>query len=163
MRRAQIKMFETIGVLVVFFFLLVSGTVFYFHTQESAMKKELARQAQLMSLQAAQRAMFLPELDCSFVSVQRESCFDKLKLEAFGQVVIREPGLRESYFGMFGFATINVRQVYPETSQLNVTLYENRPDEYARTTASISPVLLYDPVSRTSSFGLMEVTTYAEQ
>ena len=158
MRRAQIKMFETIGVLVVFFFLLIAGAVFYFKMQESAIEKDLAQQAQLRSLQAAQRAMFLPELDCSFVSVQRENCFDKLKLKAF-QDVVQKPANQEAVFGMFGYASIRVSQEYPD-ADFHVVLYENVP-EYHGALKSFAPVLLYDAVAKQYSFGVMEVTTYA--
>lgn len=160
MKKAQIKMFETVGVLVVFFFLLISGTIFYFNMQESAMKKELAKQAQLKSLQSAQRAMFLPELDCSFVSVQRDTCFDRLKLDAFAGVRADDPRLQETYFGIFGHATVFVREIYPN-QDFNVTMYDNPPEEYGRKIVSFSPVLLYDPVGKGSAFGLMEVITYA--
>jgi hypothetical protein len=162
MRKAQIKMFETIGVLIVFFFLLVAGAAFYFNIQESALKKELAKQAELQSLQSAQRAMFLPELDCSFVSVQRDTCFDRLKLHAFQEVTETEPRLREAYFGIFGHATVVVRQRYP-LSEMNVTLYHNPPEEYTKKLVSFSPVLLYDSVTKEASFGVMEVTTYASR
>ncbi len=160
MKHGQIKMFETIGVLVVFFFLLVGGTTFYFKIQESAMQKELVRQAQLRSLQAAQRAMFLPELDCSFVSIQRENCFDRLKLKAFGSVS-QSPKTAQSYFGQFGFATVIVREAYPSTDFI-VTIYTSIPDEYGKVLLTQTPVLLYDPVTKDFGFGVMEVTTYAE-
>lgn len=161
-RKAQIKMFETIGVLVVFFFILISGTVFYFNIQKSAMQKELAKQAQLKSLQAAQRAMFLPELDCSFVSVQRENCFDRFKLAAFQAVTQAQPHAKETYFGLFGYATINITQIYPpDPDFIPIIIYDNPPEEYARALKSRSPVLLYDSVAKQSAFGLMEVTTYA--
>ena len=158
MRRGQIQMFETIGVLIVFFFLLVAGAAIYFNIQASSLQKELQKQAQSRSLQAAQRAMFLPELDCSFVSVQRENCFDILKLTAFPEV-LDEIG-PEAYFRMFGFATINVTEIYPEQKSYPL-IYDNPPDEYFRAIKSRSPVILYDPVLETSAFGLMEVTTYS--
>ncbi len=160
MAKAQIKMFETIGVLVIFFFLLIAGAVFYFNIQESALKKELAQQAQLKSLQAAQRAMFLPELDCSFVSVQRENCFDRFKLAAFQTVTQAQSRAKEAYFGLFGYATITITEVYPQPG-LSTVIYDHPPEEYVRALKSRSPVLLYDSVAKQSAFGLMEVTTYA--
>ncbi len=158
-KRAQIKMFETIGVLVVFFFILISGTVFYFNIQKSAMQKELAKQAQTKSLQAAQRAMFFPELDCSFASIQRENCFDRFKLAAFAQVM-SQPAAKEAYFGIFGYAVINVTEVYPDPG-FSAMIYDNPPELYVRAIKSRSPVLLYDPIGKRAAFGLMEVTTYA--
>ncbi|MEM2915896.1 MAG: hypothetical protein QXT19_00855 [Candidatus Woesearchaeota archaeon] len=161
MKKAQIKMFETIGVLVIFFFLLVSGAVFYFKMQESAFQKELAKQAQLRSLKAAQRAVFLPELDCSLVSVQRENCFDSIKLSALRALIEGDQHVYDEYFSTFGYSNISVRQVYPP-NDFAMTLYHHPPDEYRRALQSKLPVLLYDPVSRDYAFGLMEVTTYAQ-
>jgi len=73
--KAQIKMFETIGVLVIFFFLLVAGVAFWFNVQQRGLQKQLARMDDLQSIQVVQRALFMPELDRSFVSVQKENCF----------------------------------------------------------------------------------------
>lgn len=161
MKKAQIKMFETVGVLVIFFFLLVAGALFYFNIQKSALQKELSAQAQLRSLKSAERAVFLPELDCSFVSVQRENCFDRLKLTALHDIIAKDFNLLQYYHGVFGDMEISVRDVYPK-KELNVTVYRYLPDEYARSLKSQIPVLIYDPVSKNSSFGVMEVTVYAQ-
>ena len=159
MAKAQIKMFETVGVLVVFFFLLVVGAVFYFNVQESAMEKELKKQVLLRSLQAAQRATFLPELDCSFLSVTKENCFDLRKLEVFPDLVEER---EQDYFRMFGYANITVKKVFPESDDFYL-MYIKTLDEYSDATKSLIPVLLYDPVLRTYDFGVIEVTTYASR
>jgi hypothetical protein len=161
MKKAQIQLFETIGVLVVFFFLLIAGAVFYFKMQEISIQNDLAQQAHLRSLQATQRAMFLPELDCSFIGVQRENCFDELKLEAFSKVM-QDPRALQTYFGLFGYASINVSESYPD-KQFIGWMYNNPLDEYRSALKSLSPVLLYDPVANSYAFGVMEVTTYGAQ
>jgi len=158
-RRGQIKMFETIGVLIVFFFLLVIGATFYFKMQESALSKELLKQSQLRSLQTVQRAVFLPELDCSFVSVTRENCFDDIKLHAFAQMM-ETPEMRKQYYDQFGLTNITVYKIHPGNDR--VSLYQNPPAEYRRITKSHIPVLWYDPINRDFSFGVMEVMSYAE-
>ncbi len=156
-KKAQIKMFETVGVLIIFFFLLITGSVFYFKIQASSMEKELDKQIQLRSLESAQLATFLPELDCSFATVQKQNCFDKLKLDIF-------PDITEAnkfyYFEMFGYATISVKEVFPGTS-FERTIYDKPLEEYSAATKSLIPVLLYDPITKDSAFGVMEVTTYA--
>ena len=157
MKRAQIKMFETVGVLVVFFFLLAIGVVFYFNAQESAMEQELKKQILMRSLQSAQSATFLPELDCSFVTVTRENCFDLKKLEVFPNLVAER---EQDYFRMFGYANVTVRKVYPESDDV-YELYDKPLDEYTDAIKSLIPVLLYDPVLRSYDFGVIEVTTYA--
>jgi len=158
MKKAQIKMFETIGVLVVFFFLLIIGSVFYFKIQTSSTERELDKQIQLRSLESAQLATFLPELDCSFASVQKQNCFDKLKLEIFPDITANNI---EYYFSMFGNANITVRQIFPKSDDFEITIYDRPLEEYSDLTKSLIPVLLYDPVTKDSAFGVMEVTTYA--
>ena len=161
MGKAQIKMFETIGVLIVFFFLLVAGAVFYFNIQKSELQKEIFKQSQLKSLKSAELAVFLPELDCSFVSVTRENCFDRFKLAALQDIIANDERVRRDYFNTFGYMNLSVREIYHATG-FSVKVYEFLPDEFGSSFRSQIPVLLYDPVSRNSSFGVMEVTTYAQ-
>ncbi|MEM4242835.1 MAG: hypothetical protein QXM31_02950 [Candidatus Woesearchaeota archaeon] len=161
MKKAQIKMFETIGVLVVFFMILVVGAVIYFNIQKSALEKEVFRQAQLASLKSAQRAAFLPELDCSFYRVTKENCIDRLKLSALKDLIDNDEHTRLVYFkSAFGYMNLTVRGVYPEDEK-GVNIYEYQPEEYTSALKNQLPVLLYDPVSGRYSFGVMEVTTYA--
>lgn len=156
--RAQVKMFETIGVLVVFIVLLAGGGAFYFKMQESALQQELAKARQLRLLQSSLKATFLPELDCSFVGVQRENCIDFLKAEAFA-------GLSEEhaqyYFGLFGTSTVKLTSIYPDPS-INVLLYNNPLEEYHSKIPARTPVLVYDPAQKTYAFGVLEVTSYAK-
>lgn len=156
--KAQIKMFETIGVLAIFFALLVGGGAFYFKMQESALQKELAKARQLRLLQSSLKATFLPELDCTFVTVQRENCFDKLKLEAFENLSQKN---KQHYFGLFGTSRITVSEVYPKPGFVKV-LYDNPLEEYESKLVAQNPVLLYDPVTNTYGFGVLEVESYAE-
>jgi hypothetical protein len=162
MKKAQIKMFETIGVLVVFFFLLVAGAVFYFQMQKSSIAKDLAKQSELRALQSAQRAVFLPELDCSFAGVRCENSFDKYKLVALKDIILQDSHTRQVYFSAFGYSNISVREVFPG-NEFSVPLYDNPPPEYKRAPKTLLPVLIYDPVSRNSTFAVMEVTTYAQE
>jgi hypothetical protein len=160
MKKAQIKMFETVGVLVVFFFILIAGAIFYFNIQKSSIQKEMFKQSQLRSLKSAQRAVFLPELDCSFVSVQRENCFDMLKLAAIQGVVRSDERALMLYSKTFGNMNLSVRDAYPG-SGFEAVIYEKVPAQYSSALKTQLPVLLYNPVTRQSSFGVMEVTTYA--
>jgi hypothetical protein len=159
--KAQIKMFETIGVLIVFFVMLSGGTVFYFNLQESAVEKELAQQARLRGLQVAQRALYLPELECSYAGVPEQNCIDKHKLQAFSRILEQDSRLQESLFGFFGDATLNVTIIYPATQTFFLVIYDRPPEQYKRKLVYQSPVLVRDPITRKASFGVMEVTTYA--
>jgi len=158
MRKAQIKMFETIGVLVIFFFLLVMGVAFWFNIQKSGLQKQITRMEDLRSIQLVQRAMFMPELDCSFVSVQKENCFDKMKLQAFSDVLATDKGLQD-YFEYFGDGTITIREVYPAIVPYEVVLYNNTI-QWKTKLQTQNPVLLYDPIANKYTFGVVEVVMY---
>lgn len=158
MAKAQIKMFETIGVLIVFFFLLVVASSFYFKMQQSSIQKQLDKKTELEALQTVHKALAMPELDCSFINVQRENCFDLLKTKAFADMLQKETA-KQDYFRTFGFATITVRQIYPAGEA--VVLYNNTLPKYKRMIATQSPILLYNATTGSYAFGAIEVMSYA--
>jgi len=157
MRKAQIKMFETIGVLVIFFFLLVAGVAFWFNVQQRGLQKQLTRMDELQSIQVVQRALFMPELDCSFVSVQKENCFDKVKLKSFSRITSTDQGLQD-YFSFFGDAFIHVKEIYPNPS-FEAVIYNNTV-QWTTQLKTQNPVLLYDPADNSYAFGIVEVVLY---
>lgn len=164
MKRAQIKMFETMAVLVIFFFLLVGGAAFYFQVQKSSVQRDIAKQQQLDAFQVVQKSLFLPELDCSFVSIQKDNCFDKLKVRELSALLSNpeNEGFLIDYFSVFGFADIRIVQVYPEDEAFAYTLYSNIPDKFSSVLKTQSPVLLFDAFKRRYDFGIIEVDVYAE-
>lgn len=160
--RAQIKMFETVGVLVVFFFLLVTAGAFYFGVQQKSIDEERMHSAEMLGLQTALRVLYLPELDCSFLGTRKSNCIDKLKLKEFRSMLSDEDVVQD-YFEGFGFSTISVRQAWPcslnETLCQGFVLYDNQVNySYAATT--LSPILLLDPWREEHSFGVVEVRVY---
>jgi hypothetical protein len=161
-RRAQIKMFENIGVMIIFFFLLVFGASFYFTIQKASLEREAERINQIAAVQQALRLTFLPELDCSFAGVQTENCFDRLKVEALADF---NPRSTLTYFNIFGYSNVTLRTIYsPMTSVVPgpITIYSRTVvGSYTRTTI---PVLICedgcDPLNLKYSFGLLEVDSY---
>ena len=161
-RKAQMKMFENIAVMIIFFFLLVFGVSFYFTLQKASIQREIERINQLAAVQQALRLTFLPELDCSFAGVQKENCFDRLKVESFAG---EKPETNIAYFNIFGYSNVTLKTIYPPASE---------PDKivkkiYSRTVAGSYtktqiPVLVCeegcDPLNLTYSFGILEVDSY---
>ena len=158
-RKAQIKMFETIAVLVIFFFLIVFGVSFYFVMQRSSYNRQVERNAQLVSVQLAQKISDIPELDCALAGIQIDNCVDKIKLEMFNEK-LKEGLSRVNYFRVLGYSKIAINEVYP-TDKVH-ELYENEPQDYIGAYKNWLPVLLYDAVENTFSFAVMEITTYAQ-
>lgn len=158
--RGQIKMFETVGVLVVFFFLLIIGTYFYFNAQASALQTEKLQANEQHALQIVLKALHLPELDCSFLVTQRDNCIDAIKLDKLSTMLAENDALQERYFTTFGNARISIAEAYPGNA--STTLYENQPAEYTGAIASHNPILLYHPWTNTYAFGVIEVTVYVQ-
>ncbi len=159
--KGQIRMFETIGVLVIFFFMLGLGASVYSNYRTSSFEKQQRNLADLKAGSASDTAFYLPELDCNFVNVQTPNCFDIYKLNSLSELM-KDRSFRDSYFLLFGPAEVKVRQIFPE-SDYNVVVY-NYTTPYSRQIVSRSPVLLYDianGVKGNYAFGLIEVTTYA--
>jgi len=156
--RGQIKMFETIAVLIVFFILLFAGITFYFTSQTSAVQKERTEAQNQYAYQLALRALNLPELDCSFLVTQRDNCVDAFKLNVFSTLLSEQQTL-EQYFPEFGYSTIKITPIFPSGS--TKILYDNTPLEVNSNLTNKNPILIYNPLLDTYSFGVIEVNVYA--
>lgn len=158
-RKSQLKMFETIAVLIVFFILLTIGMAIYFTLQKSQGKQELEQQRQLRAQSIVQRMLYLPELDCNFVQSTTDNCFEFHKLKAL-QEVLNTPTTAIDYFPLFGYSTITIHLIYP--TQLNIVLYRHEPGQIQRTFATQNPVIIRNTLTDTNAFGYVEITSYAQ-
>jgi hypothetical protein len=151
-RKAQIKMFETIAVIIVFFFILIFGLVYYNSTQISAIKKMDEDNKQLRSIEIMKTATYLPELQCSINNNINSNCLDITKIDNFKLLSDHN---RLYYVNVLSYGSINVTQIYP-TSWEKV-IYENRKKTAKSKTLNYIPILIYDPVNTTFGAGYMEV------
>ncbi|HLC85198.1 MAG TPA: hypothetical protein VJH22_05390 [Candidatus Nanoarchaeia archaeon] len=158
MRKAQVKMFETIGVLVVFFFLIVIGLAFFFVIAKKGAIEEYEKVAQLKGIEIVRKAVTLPELDCARVGVQVENCFDMLKLARFAEILKQDPKVFSRYSPFFGTTELTVSQIFPTPGD-PIAVYTN-PLEDAGFDTAIIPILLFDPVNDRFNFGVLEVRYY---
>lgn len=156
-KKAQIKMFETIAVLVIFFFLMVFGVSFYFVLQRSSYNRQVERNAQLISIQLSQKISDIPELDCALAGIQIDNCIDKIKLEKLNEE-LKQDEAKITYFDILGYSKIYVRTIYPEF--IKYDMYEREPDSYSISYRNQIPVLLYDAIKKEFAFAVLEVTTY---
>ncbi len=158
--RGQVKMFETIAVLIVFFFLLFTGSIFYFGAQKSSLQKEKVKASEQYAFQIVLKSLYLPELDCSFLVTQRDNCVDRIKLDKLSKLINTNETVRNDYFNDFGYATITVEEAFPGNSTWN--LYANVPQEYVDKLVTQSPILIFDAWRDSYSFGVMEVAVYVQ-
>ena len=159
--RAQIKMFESIGVMVVFFFLVVFGLSFWFSSSRVVGERDVSRVIDLNALQIGQRALHMPEFECNLVGVSKDNCLDKSKVLNFASISSNEDA-RLTYVSIFGDSVVSVREVYP-VSNFSAVIYDNKVLNASDVIAVQNPVLLYDSRLRQYSFGVLEVKSYAKR
>jgi len=150
-------MFETIAVMLVFFFLLAFGLSFYFVIAKAGAQREHDRTMQLQAIQTATRISHLPEFDCVKVGVQIENCFDKFKVAQFSNL-IQDVHMRDAYFDIFGFVDVTLRKLFPGDEE-NYTIYSNPLPDVGYDLTQL-PVLVYSPVEDSFAFGVLEVRFY---
>lgn len=159
--KGQLKIFETIGVLIVFFLLLIISFVFYINYQKAQFRIEREQKAVLSSTEIASKSFLLPELDCSVLGVKIPNCYDKNKLKAFTSL-INNNAFRSYYFQLFGLSTINITDLYIPTE--TYVLYDFKPlGKEPKKNVFRTTVCLQEPITRTCGFGIVEVTTYVER
>ncbi len=156
-RNGQVKMFETIAVLIVFFFLLVASAAVYFSVQKWLVTQKVQEVTAEKNIQLTQNILSLPELDCSFAAVQKENCFDLYKVHAFSILLLQERYMID-YFPVFGYSEVTLTNVYPNRQTLQV--YSNKPTNVRTVLLSHYPVLLYNATVNTYSFAVIEVKSY---
>lgn len=155
--KSQIKMGETIAILIIFFFLVVFGFSFYVQMQKVSFGKQQRETTGLKAIQIAQQASFMPELQCSFRNVQQDDCIDLLKLDVFSRLVNSSDEFYSYYTALFGLSNVSVHQVYPVKKSFSLFSLNSSIETYLVTRV---PVSLYNATSKTYSFALLEVKTF---
>ena len=155
MRKAQMKMFETIAVLIIFFFLLIMGLVFYANVERKSISQKQEEFDELKEVELAQLISAMPELECP-TTLETENCVDLYKLKALTND--RKPSFFKNninyYFDIFGFSTITVDIIGSES----YVLYDNKQGE---SSSRINvPVSVYNPITKTKEFGILNITSY---
>ncbi len=163
-RRGQIKTFESIAVMIVFFFLLAFGMNFYYYVQESSMRKDFAQYEQMRAVQIAVQAQFLPELDCSYAGDITQKCVDKRKAEAIKAL---STSLNDRFKPVFGYADVNISIYDPANTEnpwSDINIYSNPKTDSGYQLFTLPIVVCdknCDPANyRHYSFALLKVRAY---
>lgn len=154
-KKAQIQIFETIAVLFVFFILVAIGFVFYTKIYKSNLEAEQQAQSQSNSVTIAQRAMFLPELQCSDNNVIKDNCIDLLKLNSAATVINNNEKYKPDYYDLFEHSEINVIEIYPGRDKKRI--YSQLINVFKSRFFTNVPVSLYDPVAKSYKFGVLTI------
>ncbi len=156
MANAQIKMGESIAVMIVFFIILMFGLTFYFNVQKTLILREKAKLNSLKALQVAQKASYMPEFQCSVKGVKYSDCFDINKVQAFYKKV----NSSTDYLGYdyeLGTSIVRLYEVYPGNATFTVYEYYVNQTKVGDVKSSRIPVLLYNYSSQLFSLGIMQI------
>lgn len=156
--KAQVKMFETVGVLVVFFMIMSLGFVFYFFVFEHTSTGETERQLALHNIQTVHTALSLPELECSVGKSRKRGCIDKQKAASFSVLMSNEDILMD-YFPILKFSKVSLEVIYPPSNAFNLTIYDHKMNSssFAHTTV---PIRVYDIIDKQFNYGVLRVKRY---
>jgi hypothetical protein len=155
MRKAQIRMFESIAVMFVFFILLAFGFVFYSRMQEASFYSKLEEVKQLRIIELAERVKNLPELGCSSNAVLQQDCFDLIKIEKVNTLIAEYPAY---YYDLVGYGNVSIEEVYPDTKTYQIYERQKQAENVSRTV--FMPIALYNPLDKLTHFGVLVVRSY---
>ena len=166
-RKSQIQMGETIAILIIFILFVSFGLIFYARMMEQGNQDKREESLELWAVQVAQKASFLPELQCSEENVRKDNCIDLLKItkaaEIFDQRKI------DYYYPMFGLANITIIVIFPNDptdihlgTDNYVELYTEIPpnDKMLKKESTFIPITLKDYANKKSYFGILSVEVY---
>jgi hypothetical protein len=166
-KSGQIRMGETIAVLLIFFALAILAFFFFASIQAAGSKQQISTGLQERGIAITQIASYLPELQCSTDNaVKSFNCMDLEKVKAATGAIQQN---RDLYTNMFGFAKISVEIVYPNPCpnpslqcavQKEYVLYDVSKPDFKSAEFFPVPVSLYEPQSQIYSFGVLKVTAY---
>jgi hypothetical protein len=156
-RRSQIKMGETIAILVIFFFLLIFGMSFYMNFFMRDVRNKAHDFTQLEAIEIIQKAVYLPELQCSDMEVQITSCYDLLKVMSFKAIIEASPFIKLEYYPILGYSSLSLKPIYPDG--IPILIYNNTfsENEYGDKTVVNIPISIFNATSDTYSLGVLEL------
>jgi hypothetical protein len=160
MRKAQLKMGETIAVLIVFFMLLMFGLVFYAKFKEDSMKRSAEELQTFNAVDVATRVSMLPEIQCTALSIECGNSLDLYKLKALSGVNRKGaqtiPG--NPYYDLFHASLIIFNETYPTVRHWVIYNYTMNKTSYE---PIYLPMTVHNPISGDFYFGYLMVRVYA--
>lgn len=160
MKHGQIKMGETIAVLIVFFLMLTFGLIYYAKFRQDSMIKSAEDLQVVSAIDVATRVSLLPELQCTALSIECGNSFDRYKLKAFSGIGSKGsqtfPG--NPYYDLFHASYIIFNQTFPQKEVRIIYNYTMNKTSYEPV---YIPMTVYDPIDGNFSFGYLMVRVYA--
>lgn len=159
-KKAQIKLMESVGIMIVFFFLLIMGMVFYSKLARIGIEQKRQENFDRLSMNTALLVSYMPELQCNAgdIGEGNQNCVDYEKVRAFSTTIDKNAKENYYYYNLFQFATVSFEQIYPE--EKNTTIYDKQLPDFKTKVNTIVPVSVYYPTERRMGYGLLSIDTY---
>jgi len=164
-KKSQIQMGETIAILIIFTLFVSFGLIFYTRMMEDGNQKQREENLELWAVQVAQKASFLPELQCSEENVRKDNCIDLLKINKAAEIF--EDKKIDHYYPIFGSANITIIEIFPNDDEHFGTdnyleLYTEIPpqEKILKKESTFIPITLADYKNKKNYFGILAVEVY---
>jgi hypothetical protein len=158
-RKAQVKIFESIAVLIMFVFLVAIGVKFYSNTQMASLEEAQIKFSRLDSVKTSIVLSNMPELTCSFEAVSDRLCVDLYKIQAWNELMNKSVQFKDYYYGQLGESKIIIDRVYPDRK--NFTIYNNPPKRNnSNSDFLMVPTTIYSPLTKQGQLGIINIKTY---
>ncbi len=149
--KSQVRLFESIAVLIVFVFIISIGIKVYTNITMSSLKDAEKKFNELDSVKASIILSNLPEISCSFEGISEYSCLDFYKVQAWSSIIQDDKNIRfiDYYVPMLGYSDIYVERIYPKEAVNLWVIYNSSIDssfDYMRV-----PVVIYDAITKKKS------------
>lgn len=148
---------ENIAVLLLFTVLLVLGIIFYVQYQRGALRDELREQRLKDAIQISQRIAYLPEVQCSEDAIQKENCYDGVKIEKATPILKAN---KNYYYGILGYSKVEIELLYPPSDAKTILFYDNKKPGTVSEEMVQAPIAVYLPNEDRYVFAVLKVVAY---
>ena len=116
MKKAQMKMMETIAIIFIFFVLVLFGIIFFYQYSKVSINERNEQFFAERAMRTTLKVLFMPELICTDHGRIEQNCFDVMKLKS-AEPIIRE-NLENYYFNLFSYADITIYQLTKDGAKI---------------------------------------------
>jgi hypothetical protein len=167
MNKGQIQTTETIFAVIIIIIILMLCLVFYSQVETGNLKEKQREQRVLRLVSLAHTVSNWPELDCSVLESREYDCLDRVKLDIMSQnnyistSKAADTFAFKYYSDLLRHSSLTVREFYSFDVLKNWSVFNNSESDSTFDYVAV-PVNIYDPVTQTFTFGVLEITSYGQ-
>lgn len=156
-KKAQIKMMETIAVLIVFIIIaILSGSFYYGYVTTNDIQSNIDKINDDRMIQLMEQISNMPEFICTNEDVETSNCFDLYKLSAANKTINDN---WKFYQQIFGNVEIYIETIHPDFG--TIVLYNKSDKNRVNIKSSKLPILIFNSTARESrgdySFAILNI------